>query len=130
MRRHGKPRLCLGDLAVFDAAGADPDALGVTVDERFDCLQIYTPAAAGDVVRVRNVVAELRTFPADVAYLCHDFAPNLGVSCRRGKPWENAAIVASHLGLPNGAYEDTRPRQLAESSVYLEWSSGPSAGRL
>jgi len=76
--------LGLGDLAALDAAGADPDPLRIPVDQRFDRLQIHAPAAPGDVVRMRDVIAELRTFPADVAYLCHDVAPDFGVSRRRG----------------------------------------------
>jgi hypothetical protein len=35
---------------------------------------------------VRDVVTELRAFAANVAYLCHDFTPNLCVSCCRLQP--------------------------------------------
>ena len=76
--------LCLGDLAFFDATGADPDPLGLAVYQCLDSLQIHAPLAAGDVVGVRDIVTELRAFPADIAYLCHDLAPNLGVSRSRG----------------------------------------------
>ena len=66
----------LGDFAGLDAGGADADALRGAVDEGLDSLQIDVPAAPRDVVRVRDVVTELRAFAANVAYLCHDFAPN------------------------------------------------------
>jgi hypothetical protein len=36
-------------------------------------------------VGVRDIIAELRAFPADVAYLCHCFAPNFGLSRRRNQ---------------------------------------------
>jgi hypothetical protein len=31
-------------------------------------------------VGVRDIIAELRAFPAYIAYLCHDLAPNSGLS--------------------------------------------------
>ena len=64
--------LCLGDLAFFDATGADPDPLGVAVYQRLDCLQIHAAAPPGNVVGVRDVVAELRAFAAKITFLCHD----------------------------------------------------------
>jgi len=45
-------------------------------DQRFYRLQINAPATPRHVVRVRDVIAELRAFAANIAYLCHDFAPN------------------------------------------------------
>ena len=76
--------LGLGDLAFLDTAGANPEPLGVAVHQRLHCLQIHAPATPGDVVGVRDIIAELRAFPADIAYLRHDLAPNSGVSRRRG----------------------------------------------
>jgi hypothetical protein len=35
-------------------------------------------------VRVRNVVAELRAFPANIAYLCHNYTPNPSASGATG----------------------------------------------
>ena len=61
----------LGDFAALDAIGADADALGGSVDESVNGLEVWVPATPGYVVRVRDVVAELRTFAANVAYLCH-----------------------------------------------------------
>jgi hypothetical protein len=77
--------LRLGDLAALDAACADPDPLRLAVYQRLDSLQVHIPPPPGDVVGVRNIVTVLRAFPADVAYLCHDFAPNFGLSRRRHK---------------------------------------------
>src|SRR6202789_923668 len=57
--------LGFGDFAGLDAACADADALGVAVDEGLDGLKIDVPAPLGDVVRVRDVVAELRAFAAN-----------------------------------------------------------------
>jgi len=65
-------RLALEDFAGLDAARANANALANAVDLGFDRLQVRVPAAARYVVRVRNVVAELRAFAADITYLCHD----------------------------------------------------------
>jgi hypothetical protein len=66
-----KAMLGLGDFAALDAVGADADALGGSVDQGVDSLQVWVPATPGYVVRVRDVIAELRAFAANVAYLCH-----------------------------------------------------------
>jgi len=63
--------LRLGDFAALDAVGADADALCRSVDERMDGLKIRAPTAPGYVVGVRDVIAKLRAFAANVAYLCH-----------------------------------------------------------
>jgi len=67
--------LGLGDLAALDAVSAGADALGGALDDGVNGLEIRAPAAARYVVRVRDVVTELRAFAANVAYLCHDPAP-------------------------------------------------------
>ena len=45
-------RLRLRDLAALDATGANAQALGGAVDQRFYLLQVYVPAPARHVVRV------------------------------------------------------------------------------
>ena len=60
------------DLAGLDAASADANALVATIDFSLNRAKIYVPATLGHVVRVRDLVTELRTFAADFAYLCHD----------------------------------------------------------
>ena len=72
----GSSRSGFYNLAGLDAAGANPDALGSAVDQSLDSLQIHVPAPPGYIVRVRDVVTELRPFAADVAYLCHRPTPN------------------------------------------------------
>ena len=71
------PRLCLDDLAALDAAGADAQLLCAAFDLRFDRTKIDVPAPLGDIVRVRDVVTELRTFAANCADLSHDSLQNL-----------------------------------------------------
>lgn len=66
-----RPALRLLDFAGLDAAGADADALGIAIDERFHRLQVYVPAPLRHIVRVGNVVAELRPLAANITYLCH-----------------------------------------------------------
>ena len=124
-------RLCLGDLAALDAAGADADALGSAVDQGLDGLQIDVPAPAGDVVRVGDVVTELRAFAANIAYLCHDFAPNVFLFRAAGsKPLKmrikERAVRVSKTGRAVGARRNTQHRQLAESPVYPESGWEPS----
>jgi hypothetical protein len=68
-------RLGLGDLAALDAVGADADALGGAFDHGVYGLEIWAPATPGYVVRVGDVIAKLRAFAANVAYLCHCSTP-------------------------------------------------------
>src|SRR2546423_3242015 len=64
-------RLC--DLACFDAGGADLHphraALGALDADR---LQVWVEAPRGAVIRVRDVVAELRPLVADFASFSHE----------------------------------------------------------
>ena len=77
--------LSLDDLAALDAAGAHADLLVAAVIELgLHRAQIDVPAPAGDVVRVRDVVAELRTLAADFTNLSHDKLQNLNCSRRPG----------------------------------------------
>jgi hypothetical protein len=74
-------------------------------------------------VRVRDVVAELRTFPANIAYMCHDFAPNPSRFRAAGfcrplqappsslKPMRS--IRASLPGRPSGRIETCYPASLS-----------------
>jgi hypothetical protein len=75
------PLLRLDDFSGLDAAGADADTLARGIHLRLDSLKVYIPPATRHVVRVGNVVAELRLFPADFTYLCHDLYP---ISCKCG----------------------------------------------
>lgn len=65
-------RLCLDDFAALDAAGADTQLLCAAFDLSLDRAKIDVPAPLSDVVRVRDVVTELRAFAADFADLSHD----------------------------------------------------------
>jgi hypothetical protein len=64
--------LAFYDFAGLDAAGADAHALAAAIDLGLDGLQVDVPATAGGVVGVRDVVAELRAFAAEITFLCHD----------------------------------------------------------
>ena len=64
--------LAFDDFAGLDAAGADADALASAVDLCLDGPEVHVPAAAGGVVGVRDVVAELRAFAAKITFVCHD----------------------------------------------------------
>ena len=90
----GAGRLAFDDLAVLDAAGADLHALGNAIGERLDCLKIRVPATTCDVVRVGDIVAELRPFAAKITYVCHDFTPKL--DCIANSP----SAIQPSAGLP------------------------------
>jgi hypothetical protein len=128
--RFNRYQLRLGDLSALDAAGANPDPLGCAVHERLDSLQIHVPAATRHVVRVRDVIAKLRPFAANIAYLCHDFTPISFRFCR-DRLSTSATSIALSRGLYAGAIigdlEDTRPRRLAECLVYRNGDFAPSA---
>jgi hypothetical protein len=64
--------LAFDDFAGLDAAGADSHALASAVNFGLDGLEVHVPAAAGGVVGVRDVVAELRAFAAKITFVCHD----------------------------------------------------------
>jgi hypothetical protein len=68
----GEAYLGFDDLAGFDATRADANALVAAIDFSLDRTKIYVPTTLGHVVRMRDLVTELRTFAADFAYLCHD----------------------------------------------------------
>jgi hypothetical protein len=63
--------LTLNDFSGLDAAGADADTLATTVELRLDRLKVDVPATTGSVVRVRDVVSELRAFAAEITFVCH-----------------------------------------------------------
>jgi hypothetical protein len=73
VKTFGTLRFC--DLAALDAVSADADALGGAFDHGVYGLEIWTPATPGYVVRVGDVIAKLRAFAANVAYLCHCSTP-------------------------------------------------------
>ena len=64
--------LAFDDFAGLDAAGADADTLASAGDLGLDGLQVYVPATPGGVVGVRDVVAELRAFAAEITFVGHD----------------------------------------------------------
>ena len=61
----------LGDLAGAQAAGAHVDALGRTVDERSDPLNVRIPTTLGADVGVADTHAERRLLAANFANRCH-----------------------------------------------------------
>jgi hypothetical protein len=124
--------LRLGDLPSLDATGADANALGSAVDKGLYRLQVDVPAAPRNVVRVRDVVSKTRALAANVAYLCHDYSPNYGVSCRpeeatrRGR-YSDVPEPGRSTGSASGARNYTRLPQLAEPLVYPEPGCEPRA---
>src|SRR4051812_29977941 len=60
------------DLACLDAAGAHANPLVAAAHLGLDGPKVDVPTAFGNVVRVRDLVTELRAFAADCANLSHD----------------------------------------------------------
>lgn len=64
--------LSFDDFSALDAAGTNTNALVAALELRLHGAQIDAPTATGNVVCVRNVIAELRTFATNTADLSHD----------------------------------------------------------
>ena len=74
--KHDAPSLRFGYSAAAQAGSADTHALAATLHLGADRPQVDVPAAAGDVVRVADVVARLRLLAADFTNLCHESLQN------------------------------------------------------
>ena len=68
----GSENLAFDDFSGLDAARAHADALAATVDLGLHGLKVDVPPATGGVVGVRDVIAKLRAFAAEITFLCHD----------------------------------------------------------
>jgi hypothetical protein len=69
-----KERLRFDDFAALEAAGADANTLANALHLGVNRAQIDVPAPLANVVRVTDVISELRPFAADFTYLCHDYS--------------------------------------------------------
>jgi hypothetical protein len=67
-----REELSLDDFSALDATGANANALVAALKLRLHGTEIDAPTATGDVMCVRNVIAELRTFATNAANLSHD----------------------------------------------------------
>ena len=105
---HFAVQLSFSYLAAFDAVGADANTFGSAFNDRMHGLKIWAPAAASYVVRVRDVVAELRAFAANVAYLCHCITPT-----SQQVPWWDRAAAKT---LTNTSERLARSRVLSDKS--------------
>jgi hypothetical protein len=62
----------LDDLARFNAPRADTDPLAAAGHLGLNGTKIDIPAPLGNIVRMRDLIAELRTLAADCTNLSHD----------------------------------------------------------
>ena len=67
------------NLAGFEAASADANALSAAADERADALKVWIEAAVGAIVGVADPVTELRPLAADLTLLGHCYVPPIGI---------------------------------------------------
>lgn len=56
------------------AGSADADTLGAALHFGTNRPQINVPAPPADIVRVADIISELRPLAAHITYLCHDFS--------------------------------------------------------
>jgi hypothetical protein len=63
--------LRFGDFTALDAGSAHAHPFWSAIYKGLHGLQVYIPAAASNVVCVRDVIAKARAFAADIACLCH-----------------------------------------------------------
>ena len=93
--------LGLNDFAALDAAGADTQLLRHAIHFGFHGAKVNVPAPTCNVVRVRDVVSELRTLAADLTNLSHDKTPNLNCSRAQARlisPLQNEAVTGEKRG--------------------------------
>ena len=64
--------LAFDDFSGLDAASADADTLAAAIELGLDRLKVDVPAATGGVVRVGDIVSELRAFAAEITFVCHN----------------------------------------------------------
>ena len=121
--RSRTPDGCLSGLRYLpglDAARAHTNPLRRAIHKSLHRLQIHVPPAPRHIVRVRNVISELRPFAANVAYLCHRPTPRfVGISrrlCRSRRFLRRPVLRAREPPARTRA----RPCRLAEFSVYRE----------
>jgi hypothetical protein len=63
------------DFSGLEAGSADILALGVTVNQGANALDIWIPTAAGTTVRVRDIITKAWSLVTDIAYSCHVRTP-------------------------------------------------------
>ena len=64
------------DLAATEAACADPNAFGLTVDQGSDWLEVGLKDPLGLVIGVTDIMAGLATFATEIACKCHGYTPS------------------------------------------------------
>ena len=64
------------DFPASEAAGADTDTSGRSVNQRADTLQVGVERPFGLIVGVTNIMSRLVLFGADVTYECHGRTPS------------------------------------------------------
>jgi hypothetical protein len=62
----------LHDFTGFDTSGTDADPLISAIHFSLNRTKVDVPAALGDIMRVRDLITELRALAADFANLSHD----------------------------------------------------------
>jgi hypothetical protein len=68
------------DLAAAEAACADPNAFGLTVDQGSDWLEVGLEDSLGLVIGVTDIMTGLATFATEIACKCHGTLLHLVVS--------------------------------------------------
>ena len=64
------------DLAATEAACADPNALGLTVDQCSDWLEVGLEDSLGLVIGMTDIMTGLATFVTEITGKCHGYTPS------------------------------------------------------
>jgi hypothetical protein len=76
------------DLAAAEAACADPNAFGLTVDQGSDWLKVGLEDSLGLVIGMTDIMTGLATFVTEIAGECHGYTPSssrIDISFRMSK---------------------------------------------
>src|SRR5262245_64096264 len=90
--------LHLLDLAGLDAGGAHEEALGRTVHDGADALDVGVPTTLGAPVGVADRHAERRLLAADLAHRCHVVVPR------------TFALLRGRMSIPAGRWGPQSPK--------------------
>ena len=64
------------DFAATEAASADPNAFGLTVDQCPNWLEVGLEDSLGLVIGVTDIMAGLAMFATEIACKCHGYTPS------------------------------------------------------
>jgi len=120
----------LDDFTRAEAAGADAQLFADAVDQSLDRAQIDVPPTAGDVVRVRDVIAVLRAFAANFANFRHCKLRNLTGAANHWADQFSVARGATQTAKTYAEPEMNKPRLAAKDRFYSKTEGKAKESRI